>query len=86
LIDSFAIELPAFGGEKRLQELGPAETVFDQRPVELDRRQSGQRAERDLFDRRLRRVRQRDRVAVAAEARWYPKDVDHRFARGNHRS
>ena len=58
----------------------------DQRPVHGDLRQSRQSTERDLFDRRLGRRCQRNRIAVATEAGVDPQDVDDQFVRRGFRS
>ena len=74
------LQLAAVGLEEPLDEVvGAADRAaleVDQRPVDGDLRQARAAPEGDLLDARLRRRRQRDRVAVAAQAGVDPQDVD----------
>ena len=77
------VELAAVGLVPPLDEvvgagLGAALEV-DQRPVHRDLGQSGQRAECDLLDARLRGGGEGDGVPVAAEPAVHPEDVDDRL-------
>ena len=79
------LELAAVGFEEPFDEVvGAADRAaleVDERPVHRDLRQPGQRTERDLLDARLRRGRERDGVAVAAQSGVDPEHVDDGFVR-----
>ena len=73
------LELAPVGLEPPLDErvgaFDRAALVVDERPVDRDLREAGQRAEHDLLDARLGRCGESDGVAVAAESCVDPEDV-----------